>query len=121
MAADFDLVSGTAVLERTPGTLRAMLAGLPETWTDATEGPDTWSPYIVVGHLVYGERVNWIPRARQILEQGPQRRFTPFDRNGQFRDSEGKSLKDLLDEFATLRAENLCTLSGWGLTDDQLA
>ena len=62
---DFNLTAGTRVLERTPGTLRAMLAGLPPEWTDATEGPDTWSPYVIVGHLIHGERTDWIPRARE--------------------------------------------------------
>lgn len=118
---DFDLTAGTAVLERTPHTLRAMLAGLPSTWTDATEGPETWSPYDIVGHLVHGERANWIPRSRVILDQGPERRFPPFDRSAHFRESRGRSLADLLDEFARLRAENLTTLAGWNLTDDQLA
>jgi hypothetical protein len=119
--ADFDLMDGMAVLERTPHTLRAMLAGLPSTWIDATEGPETWSPYVIVGHLIHGERTDWIPRAQLILAQGPERRFAPFDRFAQFRESQGKSLADLLDEFARLRAENLATLAGWRLTDAQLA
>ena len=118
---DFDLPTGTAVLERTPATLRAMLEGLPPAWTDATDGPDTWSPYVVVGHLIHGERTDWIGRARIILEQGPNRRFTPFDRFAQFRESEGRSLPELLDEFARLRAENLATLASWRLTDAHLA
>lgn len=118
---DFDLTTGIAVLERTPHTLRAMLAGLPPAWTDATEGPETWSPYIIVGHLIHGERTGWIPRAQLILAQGPQRRFTPYDRFAQFRESRGKSLAELLDEFARLRAESLATLAGWRLTDAQLA
>jgi hypothetical protein len=109
------------VLRRTPGILRAMLDGLPDGWTDASEGPDTWSPYVVVGHLIHGERTDWIPRAEIILAQGPDRRFTPYDRFAQFRESEGKPLADLLDEFARLRAENVATLEGWHLTDTQLA
>jgi hypothetical protein len=117
----FDLMDGIAVLERTPPTLRAMLAGLPAAWTDATEGPDTWSPYIIVGHLIQGDRTDWIARARIILDQGPERRFTPYDRFAQFRESEGKALGDLLDEFARLRADNLSTLRDWHLTDAQLA
>src|SRR5213076_1565349 len=104
---DFDLPSGIAVLERTPGTLRAMLADLPAGWIDATEGPETWSPYVIVGHLIHGERTDWIPRAQIILAQGPERRFVPFDRFAQFRESQGKSLAELLDEFARLRAVNL--------------
>ena len=118
---DFDLRSGIAVLERTPQALRVMLGGLSTAWTDATEGPDTWSPYIILGHLVHGERTDWIGRARIILAQGSDRRFTPFDRLAQFRESEGKSLEQLLDEFAAARAENLATLAEWELTEQQLA
>jgi hypothetical protein len=117
---DFDLTDGIAVLERTPHTLRAMLAGLPPAWTDANEGPETWSPYVIVGHLIHGERTDWMARARLILAQGPERRFTPYDRFAQFRESQGKSLGDLLDELERLRAENLATLAGWRLTEAQL-
>ena len=118
---DFDLTPGIAVLERTPHTLRAMLAGLPPAWIDATEGSETWSPYVILSHLIHGERTDWIPRARLILAQGQQRRFTPYDRFAQFRESQGKSLGDLLDEFAQLRTDNLGTLKGWRLTEAQLA
>lgn len=118
---DFDLTSGVAVLERTPAALRAMLAGLPSTWVDATEGPETWSPYVVVGHLIHGERTDWIPRARIILAQGAERRFAPFDRFAQFRESNGKSLSDLLEEFERLRTNNLAVLTAWRLTEAQLA
>ncbi len=117
---DFDLTAGTAVLERTPATLRAMLGGLPPLWTDAIEGPETWSPYVIVGHLIHGERTDWIPRAQIILAQGPERRFTPYDRFAQFLESQGKSPAELLDEFAHLRGQNLATLAGWRLTDAQL-
>ena len=118
---DFDLAAGIAVLERTPETVRAMLGGLPTVWTDATEGPETWSPYVVVGHLIHGERTDWIPRARIILGQGPDRRFTPYDRFAQFQENQGQTLADLLGEFARLRAENLATLASWRLTDAQFA
>ncbi|MEX2180335.1 MAG: DinB family protein [Gemmatimonadaceae bacterium] len=118
---DFDLTAGIAVLERTPGTLRAMLAGLDPVWTDATEGPETWSPYVIVGHLIHGERTDWIPRARIILAQNARRRFTPYDRFAQLRESKGKSLAELLDEFERLRRENLGTLTAWHLTDAQFA
>lgn len=117
---DFELSRGTAVLERTPSALHAMLSGLPPEWTDATEGPDTWSPYTVVGHLIHGERTDWIPRAQLILAQGADRRFTPYDRFAQFRESEGKALNDLLDEFARLRADNLATLRAWRIDDAKL-
>lgn len=118
---DFELTSGIAVLERTPQTFAAMLAGLPPEWTEATEGPDTWSPYVIVGHLIHGERTDWVGRARIILAQGGDRRFTPYDRYAQFRESEGKTLASLLDEFAALRGENLETLAGWQLTDTHLS
>ena len=116
----FNLVAGVAVLERTPPTLRAMIGGLPGAWTDATEGPDTWSPYVIVGHLIHGERTDWITRAEIILKQGADRRFTPYDRFAQFRESEGQSLAQLLDEFARLRADNLAALAAWRLSDAQL-
>ena len=118
---NFELGTGVAVLQRTPATLRALLAGLPQDWTAPNEGPDTWSAYDIVGHLIHGERTDWIPRARIILEQGANRRFEPYDRFAQFRESQGRTLSDLLDEFARVRAENLTTLGGWRLTDEQLA
>jgi hypothetical protein len=118
---DFDLDQGVAVLERTPHALRAMLASLSPGWIDATEGPETWSPYVIVGHLIHGERTDWIPRAQIILAQGADRRFTPYDRFAQFRESQGKTFGDLLDEFTRLRADNLTIVKGWRLTDDQLA
>ena len=117
----FDLQTGIAVLERTPHTLHSMLADLPDPWIRATEGPNTWSPFDIVGHLIHGERADWIPRARLILDQGPNRRFTPFDRTAMLRESQGKSLGQLLDEFAHLRTESLTALAGWRLTDAQLA
>jgi hypothetical protein len=118
---DFDLAQSIAVLERTPHALRAALAGLGTAWTDATEGPETWSPYIILGHLTHAERTDWIPRAQIILAQGADRRFTPFDRFAQFRESQGKSLADLLEEFSRLRADNVATLAGWRLTNAELA
>jgi hypothetical protein len=98
-----------------------LLTGLSPSWTDATEGPDTWSPYVVVGHLIHGERTDWIPRAQIIRAQGANRQFTPYDRFAQFRESEGKTLIELLDEFARLRAQNVGTLRSWRLTESQLA
>jgi hypothetical protein len=118
---EFDLRVAIPVLERTPATLRTLLEGLPAAWTDANEGPDTWSPFDVVGHLIHGERTDWIPRARMILEEGRSRAFEPFDRFAQFRDSEGKTLDELLDEFARLRAQSLATLQAWQLGDAELA
>lgn len=118
---EFQLTDGLAVLERTPATLAAMLAGLGPQWFDATEGADTWSPYVIVGHLIHGERTDWISRAQIILTQGDDRRFAPYDRFAQFQESAGKSLAILLEDFARLRATNLATLAGWRLTDRELA
>ncbi len=118
---DFEATTAIAVLERTPDVLRAMLSGLGTQWIDANEGAETWSPYDNIGHLIHGERTDWIPRAQIILTQGTNRRFTPFDRFAQLRESNGKSLAELLDELASLRSANLTTLAGWKLSDEQLA
>jgi len=107
---DFDLTDAIAVLERTPGVLRALLEGLPGQWTRRNEGPDTWSPFDVVGHLIDGEEADWMGRARIILTQGADRRFEPFDRLRHLRVNEGKTLEELLDRFAELRARNLLEL-----------
>lgn len=116
---DLRLEEAVAVLERTPAAVGALLDGLPETFARATEGEGTWSPYDVVGHLVYGERADWIERARHVLAGDP-RPFTPFDRTAMFRESEGKSLGDLLAEFAELRGRNVAELRGMNLVDDDL-
>lgn len=113
------LTDVVAVLERTPASLRALLEGLPETWVRATEGEGTWSPYDVIGHLIHGERTDWIPRARHILA-GETRAFEPFDRTAQFRESKDRSLAELLATFAELRRQNVAVLLGMKLTDDDL-
>ncbi len=118
---EFELHLGISVLERSPATFAALLSGIGPAWYDATEGAETWSPYVIMGHLIHGERTDWIPRAEIILAQGTDRRFAPYDRLAQFEESAGKSLRDLLDEFAQLRAENLRTLAGWQLTSRELA
>lgn len=118
---EFKLSTGQAILERTPATLAAMLGGIGPEWFDATEGPESWSPYVILGHLIHGERTDWVPRAELILAQGSDRRFEPYDRFAQFHESVGKSMADLLREFAEARARNLGTVSGWRLTDAQLS
>jgi hypothetical protein len=118
---NFDLSEGMAVLERTPVTLRGLLSGLPDAWTSCNEGPDTFSAFDNVGHLIHGERTDWIPRAQIIRAQGSNRTFEPYDRFAQVRESAGKSLPQLLDEFEHLRRDNIETLRGWRLTDAQLA
>lgn len=118
---DFTTAHGIPVLERTPATLRALLAGLPGPWITGNEGPETFSAFDNVGHLVHGERTDWIPRAKLILAQGTNRRFEPFDRFAHARESAGRSLIDLLDEFARLRADNLALLRSWTLGERELA
>ena len=117
----FELAHALAVLERTPATLRALLAGLPDEWTHPNEGPDTFSAYDNVGHLVHLERTDWVARARIVLAQGPERRFAPVDRFGMYRESAGRPLAALLDDFARLRAANLETVRGWSLGERELA
>lgn len=114
----FELAEAVAVLERTPKVLDAWLRGLPEGWARQNEGGETWSPYDVVGHLIHGEVTDWIPRARRILEHGESKPFDKFDRLAQFRESKGKSLEELLDRFAELRAETLRELQGLKLDLD---
>lgn len=117
---DFDLTDARLVLARTPVVLRAWLAGLPPAWIDGTEGPDTFSPREVLGHLIQGERTDWISRARRILEQGPAVAFDPFDRFAHRRLLADRTLDQLLDEFAAVRAGNLATLAAWELDDARL-
>lgn len=117
---NFRLDDGIAILERTPSVFRTMLAGLSDRWVFADEGPDTFTAFDNLAHVIHGERADWIPRARIILEQGAHRRFEPFDRFAHLTESAGKSLTTLLDEFETLRAANLATLRGWSLTDQHL-
>ncbi len=112
----FNLKDAVAVLKRTPASLSALLDELPETWVTATEGEGTWSPYDVIGHLIHGERTDWIPRARHILA-GETRPFEAFDRTAQFTESQGKSLAELLVIFAGLRRENVAALERMNLTE----
>jgi hypothetical protein len=116
-----ELPDAIAVLERTPAVFRALLGGLPDPWIVGNEGPDTFSPFDNLGHLIHGERADWIPRARMILAQAPNRRLDPYDRFAHLRESQGKTLANLLDEFANLRAANLTTLRGWHLSLRELA
>jgi hypothetical protein len=108
---NFDLREGAAILERTPGVLRVLLAGLPDSWTRPNEGAKTWSAFDVVGHLIDGEETDWIPRARLILSRGENRRFQPFDRFAHLAAKEDQTLSDRLDRFAVLRRRNLDELA----------
>ena len=111
----FRLEEGTAILSRTPAALDALLRGLPDGWIAANEGGDTWGPFDVIGHLIHGERTDWMPRARIILEHGDARAFDKFDRFAQFDATKGRTLPSLLDEFAALRRENLRELASLGI------
>ena len=115
------LAESKAVLSRTPATLSALLQGLPEEWLEAREGEGTFSPRDVVGHLIHGERTDWVPRIDRILAAGTTKAFVPFDRFG-FREAiQGASIETLLEELASLRASNLTYLDGLGLTPAQLS
>ncbi len=115
-----DLAQTFALLRNTPASLSALLRDLPDSWTHRNEGDSTWTIYDVVGHLAYGDTSDWPARARIILKHGESQPFTPFDRLGQTRSSQGKSLSQLLDDFATLRARNLDELQSLNLTAEDL-
>jgi DinB superfamily len=109
------------VLRRTPGALEALLSGLPDPWIAATEGPETWSPFDVVGHLVHGERTDWVPRIEHILQHGDAVAFPAFDREAMFEASKGKTLQELLAIFASLRARSLARLDELRLGEADLS
>ena len=117
---DFDLRLSIDVLERTPATLRALLQDVDAKLARGTEGPDTFSPFDNIGHLIDGEETDWMARARIILAQGANRRFEPYDRFRHRARNAKRTLDSLLDEFARLRAENLRALESWKLTEAQL-
>jgi len=116
----FKLAESIALLERTPLVLETLLADLPDIWTQHNEGPETWSPYDVIGHLIHGERTDWMTRLDIILSDGPNKTFATFDRFAQFHESEGKSLAVLLAEFRAVRGENLARLRALNLSDTDL-
>lgn len=109
-----------SLLAHTPAALDALLRDLPETWTLRNEGEDTWSTFDVIGHLIHGERTDWIPKVRMVLQFGETETFEPFDRWGYLRECQGKSLGQLLDEFARLRSENLDELRALNLRQEDL-
>ncbi len=117
---EFRFDEAIPVLRRTPTVLRDLLQDLPATWINSTEGPSTWSPFDVVGHLIHGERTDWVPRVEHILRHGESVTFTPFDREAMFEASKGRTLDELLDEFARLRRENLAGLDALRLTEADL-
>ncbi|HYK19212.1 MAG TPA: DinB family protein, partial [Pyrinomonadaceae bacterium] len=104
---ELELQQAIEILERTPSTLNALLRGLSQPWLVQNEGPETWSPYDIVGHLIHGEETDWIPRAKIILEHGEERAFEPFDRFAMVERFKGKTITDLLDTFTRMRGESL--------------
>ena len=116
----FVVEEAVAILTATPATLDALLRGLSDGWSVAHEGGDTWSPFDIIGHLIHGERTDWMPRAKIILEHGEARAFDKFDRLAQFAVADGRTLAGLLDEFAALRQESLRELEALHLTDAHL-
>ena len=116
----FELEQAIAILGRTPAVFHTLLGDLSEEWVDANEGEGSWSPLSVLGHLVHGERADWIPRARLILERGETAVFEPFDRFAHLDESRPKVLADLLGEFAALRSASLATLGQWKLSTSDL-
>jgi len=117
---EYELEQAKEVLRSTPATLNSLLRHLSDPWIFQNEGPETWSPYDVLGHLIHGEETDWIPRARMILEYGETRVFEPFDRFAMFEKSEGKSMAELLDTFAQLRTLSLQELDAMNLTPEML-
>ncbi|WP_111683075.1 DinB family protein [Winogradskyella tangerina] len=116
----YQFTEALEVLAQTPKTLKSLLGQLSDPWIYNNEGDKTWSPYDIVGHLIHGEKTDWIPRAKIILSPSENKTFVPFDRFAQFENSKGKTISQLLDEFETLRANNLNTLKQLNLTTKQL-
>mgnify|MGYP001197291247 CR=1 FL=1 len=119
--SEHSLQDTIALLSRTPATLNALLRDLPEIWTQRNEGENTWNAFEVVGHLIHGERTDWMPRARMILDFGETRTFEKFDRNGHQPEIQGKTMSQLLDEFTRDRSENLARLRAMNLQKEDLA
>jgi len=116
----FNLDHAIEILTRTPIVLDSLLSGLASEWTEHNEGEQTWSPYDVLGHLIHGERTDWVPRLKIILQFGEAETFPPFDRFAQFEESNGKSLAELLATFAELRMQSLASLASLNLTAEDL-
>lgn len=118
---NFNLQESIKILERTPQVLKTLLQNLSTDWTQQNEGGETWSAYDVIGHLIHGEKTDWIPRSAIILSDKTDKNFEIFDRFAQFENSKGKSLTQLLDEFEQLRADNIKILKSWNLKEADFA
>jgi len=116
----YSLERSYEILDRTPAVLNALLSGLPDYWVMPNEGPETFSPYDVVGHFIHGEKTDWVVRAKMILQFGNRQTFEKYDRFAQYEESKGKSLQQLLDEFAAIRKENMIWFKALNLTEQHL-
>lgn len=117
---EFNLTESIQILGKTPLVVSNLLKDLPDAWIKTNEGGDTWSPYDIVGHLIHGEKTDWIPRTLIILGEAASKTFEPFDRFAQFKNSKGKSLDELLNEFSQLRNENLQKLKALNIDEKAL-
>lgn len=115
---NYNLQQAIQILERTPGALDSLLRGLDSQWTHSNEGPGTWSPFDVLGHLIHGEKTDWMPRITIVLSEAKNKTFTPYDRFAQEKTSIGKTMDQLLDEFANRRGDNLEALRSLHLTSE---
>lgn len=116
----YSLERSYKILDRTPAVLQSLLAGLPDDWVMPNEGPETFSPYDVIGHLIHGEKTDWTVRAKLILKFGNTQTFEKYNRFAQYEESKGKSLQQLLDEFTAIRKENMIWFKALNLTEDDL-
>lgn len=117
----YSLERSYEILDRTPGVLQSLLSGLPDEWVMPNEGPETYSPYDVVGHLIHGEKTDWTARMKMILEFGSTQTFVRWNREAMYEESKGKSLQQLLDEFTVIRKENMIWFRSLKLTETDLA
>lgn len=115
---NYSVTASVQVLERTPVVLKVLLEGIDDSWVMNNEGPETFSPYDVIGHLIHGEKTDWVPRAKIILEQGLSKPFEPYDRFAQYEESKGKSVVQLLQEFERVRKQNVLWLQSLTLTNE---
>jgi len=117
---NFTLEKSIQILERTPNVLDAMLRNISADWTLHNEGGESWSVYDIIGHLIHGEKTDWIPRAQIILSEKSDKKFEKYDRFAQFEESKGKSFSQLLNEFKILREKNIEILRSLNITDKNL-
>ena len=116
----YSVAQAIEILDRTPAVCAVLLSGLSDDWVMHNEGPETFSPFDVMGHLIHGEKTDWVPRAKMILEFGNTKTFVPWNRFAQYEESKGKSLSQLLDEFARVRKENIVWFKSLQLTENDL-